>query len=790
MKNKALTVKTISNVIHGLNMETSESVYLEKNIALLTEVLDCSKMVVLEKKELTYQEKYSLPKLPNTIPGWISAQQDCIVFFSKKENNSWKKILEEYTCYGYRLANYGLLIIARKKPFTPLTKEAVLPLLVLFGKQLANFRDRRLSKKMEQRLKHQEEKYQHIISNMNLGLMEIDLQGRISYCNQSFLKITGYRFEEVKQKNALALLVPKDNYKFAVEKLQERIFGMSDTYELPVKTKSGQLKWVLISASPMFDEEGNIKGSFSIHLDITESKEMARTLEKALVTAQGASKAKEGFLANMSHEIRSPLNGILGLLRLLSKESLSKKQRNYVDSSLVASRHLLSLVNNILDITKIEAGELPINLEHFNLKTLIKEVAIILEPQVKQKNISFRTVLDPSVPKILVGDTVRIRQILINLLGNALKFTEDGEVAIECHKGAFNNKTNKQTINFTISDTGIGMNVDFLKAPFEKFQQEDISISRKFGGTGLGLSITKHLTRLMKGDIHIKSTKKKGTNIQISLPLAIGHTSKMKETPTPYKQEAFKKLRVLVVEDNRINRLVVTNILAGLGAIIQVAVNGLEAIEQLKNSRFDLILMDIQMPLMNGIEATKIIRNNLQIHTPVIALSANAFKSEIKKCINAGMNDYLTKPFEEEELLQIVYKYYKPLNKQNPESTKSSLQKETSKLYDLYSLEKISRGNADFIKKMLTIFVETIPEQMKEIFKALKSENIESVQNIVHKIKPSIANLGILSIERELHTLERFTLQKKNKKELKLMIDKVNDTLNKVVSQIQKNELT
>ncbi len=517
------------------------------------------------------------------------------------------------------------------------------------------FSDITQRKQNELKLKLQEEKFRNIISNMNLGLLEVDLDDKMLYCNQSFEKSLGYTFDELRGKKTKDIFVTENNHKIVDEKNKLRSSGIYDSYEMLVTDKAGDIKWLLISGAPNYNDYGEIIGSIGVHLDITKQKSLEKEMEKALRESQKTSEAKELFLANMSHEIRTPLNGIVGMLRELEKEEMSGKQKAYLSSTMKASKHLSSIVNRILEITKIEAGELILQFQHFNFRELLDEVSSIFETNVNQKGVAFKTSIDQNVSEVFFGDASAIRQVLINLVGNAIKFTEKGSVTIHCI--GVKKSRGEQALKIVIADTGIGMDQDYLERIFEKFQQEDPSISRIYGGTGLGMFITKKLVDIMHGSIQVHSIKDKGTEVKLLLPLQIGSLSELKQEEISIEKDALDNAKILLVEDDEINRLVVANALALYNVDITEAQNGIEAIGILKKESFDMIFMDLQMPVMGGIEASKIIRKTLKVNTPIIALSANAFKSQLDKCLAMGMNDYMTKPFEEQELVRLILKY-------------------------------------------------------------------------------------------------------------------------------------
>ena len=638
-----------------------------------------------------------------------------------------------------------------------------------------------------QQLRLQEEKYRNIISNMNLGFLEIDNNQVVQFCNQSFTEITGYSLDEIKKEKISNLKFLEAQRDFFDNVSKNSIDKIADGFEIFTRNKRGEPKWWLISYAPNFNDKGEGIGAICVFLDITEQKKLAIDLERALEESKVASKAKELFLTNMSHEIRTPLNGIIGMIRELKKGDFDQKNKNYIESASKASKHLLSIINNIIDIAKIEAGELKLDSHDFGVKNLLNDVHSILISQANDKMISFDIQTDDNVSEAYVGDEARIRQILINLAGNAIKFTNKGGVSISCI--GLSKTAKKQQMKFVINDSGIGMDENYLSNPFEKFQQEDASISRNFGGTGLGLFITKQLVDLMGGTIQIDSKKGVGTVIEIILSLPIGEVFSIQEDEVAEFEQLNKNPKVLLVEDNELNQLVVEMILPILNCDLTTVDNGKKAVKLLEKEEFDIILMDIQMPVMNGIEATKIIREKLKLETPIIALSANAFKSEIDLCMSTGMNDYVTKPFEEQYLLQVITKYLK--KKYSMKNSKESLvpnEPKDENLYDLSRLQQMSRGNAVFIKKMLNLFIDSFPKYNEEFRQAYEKLDIVGINKVAHKIKPSLNDMGISSLKQDILDLEIFPKENGSQEELEVLVNRVTTVLDKVVMQIKENE--
>lgn len=502
--------------------------------------------------------------------------------------------------------------------------------------------------------KNQEQKYRNIISNINIGLIEIDNEGLIQFANQNFAFISGYEISELIGKNPNDLFASRKGIDIVESKKKIREIGIADIYQLEVKNKQGEIRWWIISGAPNYDSMGNIIGSVGLHLDITEQKMLGIELEKEKIKAEESAKAKELFLMNMSHEIRTPLNAIVGFLRELNREELNESQKTFVDNSSLASFHLLAIINNVLDISKIEAKEMHLENKNFNFESKIENVLSVLQNKAKEKNLILTSYISDKIHPILKGDILRIEQILYNIAGNSLKFTKKGTVEIRCEMTQDFPKS--QDIRISITDTGIGMDSKFLTEIFNKFSQEDHAITRKFGGTGLGMSISYELVRLMNGQIEIESKKSKGTTVHININLKKGKTI----NSTVHNQSSkinLKNISILLVEDNAINRIVAKKSLLNYNCKVTEVSNGYQAIEALKNNKFDVILMDIIMPEMDGIEATRYIRNELKIDTPIIAFTANAFKSEIEKFIELGMDDYVIKPFDENILIQTIAKY-------------------------------------------------------------------------------------------------------------------------------------
>jgi PAS domain S-box-containing protein len=609
-------------------------------------------------------------------------------------------------------------------------------------------------------LRRNEEKYRNIIENMNLGILEVNNNDKIQFVNQSFCEMCGYDEHELVGQFASKILLKGDGKTLMSTKILGRIEGISDAYEIAVKNKRGEAKWWLVSGAPKFNEDGDLIGSIGIHLDITEQKKIELELIEAREMAEQSAKAKENFLANMSHEIRTPMNAIIGMSRQLSRSYLNEKQSFYNNIISSSADHLLVIINDILDISKIEAGKLSIEQIGFDISTVASQTILVMQHKAEEKGIKLDLKIDDNISKVLIGDPYRLKQVLLNLVSNAVKFTEKGKVSIHCK--ALNPLSGKQLLVIEVNDTGIGMDKSFINNIFTKFIQGDKSFSRKFGGTGLGMAISKQLIELMGGNIEIMSEKDKGTQVKIFLPFLVGSENDIVEKKDePIDSKALIGKKILLAEDNEINRLVATEVLFNYGAIVTEVENGNLAVEAIKNEAFDLILMDLQMPIMDGIEATQIIRNEFNKTIPIIALTANAIKGESKVCIEAGMNDYISKPFEEDYFINTISKW---INKTQKTKLVSEVKNTNVALYDISAIVKISRGNQAFVNRMLTLFVEKLPVQINELKNFYQLNDFEKLGKLAHQMKPSIDNMGIELLKPIIRDLEK-SVERQNSKQ-------------------------
>ena len=521
------------------------------------------------------------------------------------------------------------------------------------------------------------------------------------------------------------------------------------------------------------------------------SQQRERKLRRSQREAEEASRAKTNFLANMSHEIRTPMNVIIGMSRLIKETDLDARQKKYFERIESSATILMGLLNGILDFSKIEAGQLILEKQPFLLETLLDGIHSTMSGLAREKNLAFSIHTDPRVPEAVIGDSIRLGQILINLLGNAIKFTEQGEVKLCVGIDETQRSDNRCRLRFTVEDTGIGIPESKQKSLFESFQQADTSISRKYGGTGLGLAISKQLVQLMDGTITVESREGKGARFTFTVLLEPCSPNAVKQVHI--SEDALRRdeqiLDILLVEDNEANRELATIVLESAGQHVTAAVDGLDALEKLGQRRFDLILMDVQMPRMNGIIATRMIRaierrepvpptidqdllERLQArladsHIPIIAMTAHAMDSDRQRCLDAGMDDYLTKPFQPEQVLDALASFHPAIS--------TRMEKEhaaTGPSREQGSTEETASGNNNVIEivrahlratyklepkqidELLQTSADSLGEQMNKAGKALDAGDNEALRKAAHAAKGNLLNLGLKELSELAADLE------------------------------------
>ena len=643
-----------------------------------------------------------------------------------------------------------------------------------------------------------EDKYRSILETMEFGLLELDDRGIIQRAYPFFCEALGYTPEELIGQNANRILMPLEWANYMREKRIRRSMGQSEVLEVQMKKKSGELIWMMVSSATVYNEYNEPTGTLEVHLDITERKKFEEELRTAKQKAEASNEAKEKFLANMSHEIRTPLNAINGLTDLLYDLKPTKSQMEYLSAIKTSSDNLLVIINDILDYSKIETGNLSLEEVGFNLKKTISSQMQAFQLKAMENSVDLRLVEDDRVADVLIGDSVRIGQILTNLLSNAIKFTPNGTVALAYELLESDKESN--LIEFQVIDNGVGIDKANLQEIFESFKQEDDSISRKFGGTGLGLAITKQLVDLHDAKLKVESQKGLGSTFSFKVRFNVGSTADLPVEDSVNKGElAFENLNILLAEDHEINQILACNLLEKFGAKVEVAENGREVLKMIMKKPYDVVLMDMQMPKMNGLTATRSIREKLNLDIPIVAVTANVLEAEKKKCFDAGMDGYVAKPYDPEVIIDAIAKVVNPKKikrralkkaEKDLKSTTSATETASGRLYDLSNLEKLSGGNEDFVRKMIQMFLDKMPASLNELELSLKVNDFKNVGNIAHRIRPTISSLKIESASVALRTIEENAKKGINLELIPELIETLKTDLDKVSSQMKQELLT
>ncbi|HEY2648880.1 MAG TPA: response regulator [Puia sp.] len=483
---------------------------------------------------------------------------------------------------------------------------------------------------------------------------------------------------------------------------------------------------------------------FIIHT-IRRQKQLIEQLDVSAKGLREAVKVKEMFMANMSHEIRTPLNAILGFANLLQRRNLDYQANEFVRTIRKSGEDLLTIVNDVLDLSKMEAGMMRIETAPFDIRALIDSVDAMFQEKADKKQIMLISRVEDSMPKILEGDATRLTQILVNLIGNSLKFIEAGEIQVDISCLSLRDRTVMTGI--TIKDTGIGIEKDKLNFIFERFRQAEDSATRNYGGTGLGLSIVHELVLLQKGTIEVESEPGAGTVFSLIIPYKLAGNAlhaKPKEDHEKNFIPFIANRNILVVEDNLINQTLLKYMLSDWQIGFELAVNGKQALEKLKLMTYDLILLDIQMPEMDGYTTAMEIRNSLKLDTPIIAMTAHAMAGEREKCVSMGMNDYISKPINQEHLQELLVRYLQTIP---PESTVQMHEQQKPlgeyNYIDLKYMKEVSNGNTRYEKTVTEQFIEIVPADLDAMERAWQDQDINGLRSLAHNLKTTVAVMGL-----------------------------------------------
>ncbi len=504
------------------------------------------------------------------------------------------------------------------------------------------------------------------------------------------------------------------------------------------------------------DDRDGYLGRLYIFEDVTEKRRILDQLKNAKKAAEEGSRVKADFLACMSHEIRTPMNGVLGMVQLLLSTNLDSEQHEFAEAIYESAEGLLSIINDILDFSKLEAGKLGIENVRFNLFEHAHMTAAIVEPQVRDKGLEFDVEITPGTPESVIADPTRLRQIMLNLLGNATKFTHAGKISLRVH--ATDIGPENAQLRISVQDTGIGIAPDQLKKVFDKFTQADNSTTRKYGGTGLGLSICQQLAQLMGGDVGVESTPDVGSTFWVEVPVHLSSTQAavgaQYEQPQPVvKNEVVDAsgLNILLAEDNMINQKVAEKILQKLGCHADIANDGQEAVQLATRKSYDLILMDCEMPVMNGFEATAEILKVLGKNTPpIVALTAHALEGYAEKCAQAGMSGYITKPLNMKEFMGMIQKHAAGKR----EIAETTAPKDPGVNVQAKQLLQKFEGDAELVKEIIDMFTEDGPKLLAEVRTAVDNRDAKELARKAHTLKGVVSHFTVEGPFESLRKLE------------------------------------
>ncbi len=607
-----------------------------------------------------------------------------------------------------------------------------------------------------------------ILKHLDSMVIVTSKEGDVLYANPSVEKTVGYPIEDVMGDKwwDVTFEDPQEAIKVRESLFNNVFLNIEDfkaTSKRKIKTKDGKYKWVEWSVSKGLNET-----YISVGNDITGRILSELELNKAKEFAEESVKVKNEFLTNMSHEIRTPLNAVIGFTDLLLESELNSEQMMQLQTMRNSGEILLSLINDVLDLTKLESEKLDLEEISFNLPKQLHKIVQLMKVKADKKEIELDIKIDPNTPNRVIGDPTRLGQIMLNLIGNAIKFTNKGYVSVVVKP--VNETENTTDINFKITDTGIGIVSNKVNTVFGAFNQAKSDTSRIYGGTGLGLTIVKKLVNLLKGSITVRSKFGEGSVFEMTLPLKKGLVENEKED----KEQSLTfgeplGLNILLVEDNKVNQLLAKTRLERWECKVDIANNGIEGVKKMQKKTYDLVLMDIQMPIMDGYEATQIIRKDISDYAskvPIIAITAYTSKDDIRRALNAGMNDYILKPFNPENFYNILKKYgdlaKNFMQVTHNESNKESISENNNHYTDLKFIRQETLDESSILILLIEQFIKDIDGFLKAVDPGLIEKDWDLLHKITHKIKPSISMFGITKMEPIIHLLVTTFKEEKN----------------------------
>ena len=611
---------------------------------------------------------------------------------------------------------------------------------------------------------------QKSLSQYSLSLIEASLdplitispEGKITDMNEAFSRVTGKSRSALLNTNFFDYFTEPEK----ARAVYQEVFKNGFVTDYPLTIKDGQFTDVLFNGSVYKDNNGNTLGAVVVARDITEQKIIQKELvqskifaeeatlfaeealfnaEKATKIAEDSVKSKQQFLSNMSHEIRTPMNAIIGFTKVLLKTDLNAKQKQYLTAIKMSGDALIVLINDILDLAKVDAGKMSFEKMPFKLSLSISAMLHLFETKIKEKNLELIINYDKNIPEVLIGDPVRLHQIILNLVSNAVKFTTKGKITADVK--LVNQNDDEVKISFAISDTGIGIKEDKIKSIFDNFQQATSGTSRLYGGTGLGLAIVKQLVDSQGGSVTVKSVLGEGSIFSFMLTFQKTTIETVLDTEILELDQEIHNIKVLVVEDMELNQLLMRTLLDDFGFDCDITSNGKLALEKLQTKTYDIILMDLQMPEMNGFEATEYIRKEMKLKIPIMALTADVTTVDLAKCKAVGMNDYVSKPIDERLLYsKIISLIKKPVVIIEKEVNKDgNVKTENIKYVDLTYLSRLTKANPVLMSEMIDVYLKQTPPLITTMKESLKNQDWHSLKAAAHKIIPSFAIIGLNS---------------------------------------------
>ncbi|MBC7525274.1 MAG: response regulator [Flavobacterium sp.] len=582
-----------------------------------------------------------------------------------------------------------------------------------------------------------------------------DKNGKILFVNDNYIKISKYSFEELVGGNhqmVNSTFHPKEFMSNLWEKISK---GKVWQDEIRNKAKDGSLYWLNMTIVPFLDDKGIPYQYVAISIDITKQKLLEQELTEAKVfaelattiaedsqhNAEEAVKSKQQFLSNMSHEIRTPMNAIIGFTKVVLKTELTAKQKEYLMAIKMSGDALIVLINDILDLAKVDSGKMTFEKTPFKLALSITSMLHLFETKIQEKNLELITKYDTNIPEVLLGDPIRLNQIILNLVSNAVKFTNVGTITVTIKM--LSQDDEKVTVKFSVQDTGIGIKATKVGKIFENFQQATNTTSRLYGGTGLGLAIVKQLVEAQGGIIEIDSKLGQGSTFSFVLDFKKTTIDAVHEPEILELDSEIKNIKILVVEDMELNQLLMKTLLDDFGFECDITANGKLAIEKLKTKTYDIILMDLQMPEMNGFEATEYIRKKMKSQIPIIALTADVNTVDVEKCKAVGMNDYIAKPVDERLLYSKLIAFSKKPVVIIKHTKGENPAKDAIKYVDMSYLKKLTKSDPKLMSKMINAYLAQTPPLILAMKKSLKDKDWKMLQSAVHKMIPSLSIIGL-----------------------------------------------